>query len=145
MSHFPIVQEPDQIASRRVVAIGVGSLVLFVLGVIATGLFLRQSAGTLEPRGEARVTPEIGQSEIGIVNQTPFGLVGKSDLQKAPQRERLEHYGWVDRQRGIVHIPIERAMELTVQGGTQPVPLPGERHIMSEHPQTQAQPGPVPP
>lgn len=29
----------------------------------------------------------------------------------------LESYGWVDRSAGIVHIPIERAMELTVERG----------------------------
>jgi hypothetical protein len=36
------------------------------------------------------------------------------DLEKlhAREREQLSTYGWVDRQAGIVHIPIERAMEI---------------------------------
>lgn len=29
----------------------------------------------------------------------------------------LEHYGWVDRAGGVVHIPIERAITLAVQEG----------------------------
>jgi len=34
-------------------------------------------------------------------------------LLKQGQNERLNSYGWSDRPNGIVHIPIERAMELT--------------------------------
>lgn len=32
------------------------------------------------------------------------------------QRERLRSYGWVDREAGVVHVPIERAMEVMVGG-----------------------------
>jgi len=49
-------------------------------------------------------------------------------LLKQGQNERLNAYGWADRPNGIVHIPIDRAMELTRQqhsparpdGGTAP-------------------------
>ena len=34
-------------------------------------------------------------------------------LLKQEQTERLETFGWTDRAQGFVHIPIERAMELT--------------------------------
>jgi hypothetical protein len=34
-------------------------------------------------------------------------------LLKSGQNESLNSYGWADRANGIVHIPIERAMELT--------------------------------
>ncbi len=37
----------------------------------------------------------------------------------APALEKLSTYGWVDRQKGIVRIPIERAMALLVQRGLQ--------------------------
>src|SRR5271169_1802806 len=33
------------------------------------------------------------------------------------QENQLNTYGWVDEQAGVAHIPIERAMELTVQRG----------------------------
>ncbi len=39
--------------------------------------------------------------------------------------QRLEHYGWVDRQAGIARIPIERAMQL-VGTGAKPAPMPKE-------------------
>jgi hypothetical protein len=36
---------------------------------------------------------------------------------RAMEDARLHGYGWVDRGAGIIHIPIERAMELTVERG----------------------------
>src|SRR5208337_5654875 len=33
------------------------------------------------------------------------------------QENQLNSYGWVDEKDGVAHIPIERAMELTVQRG----------------------------
>jgi len=33
------------------------------------------------------------------------------------QEERLDNYGWVDQSAGIVRIPVERAMELTLERG----------------------------
>jgi hypothetical protein len=38
-------------------------------------------------------------------------------LMKQGQSERLESYGWTDKASGVVHIPIERAMDLTLEHG----------------------------
>jgi hypothetical protein len=48
-------------------------------------------------------------------------------LQEAPSRDmdqfrtgeaqRLQTYGWIDKEAGVVHIPIEEAMRLTVERG----------------------------
>lgn len=46
----------------------------------------------------------------------PFSSTSFSDFEKK-QNEALTSYGWVDRQAGIVHIPIERAIELTLKKG----------------------------
>jgi len=32
---------------------------------------------------------------------------------KSSQAERLAHYAWIDKQKGVVALPIERAMELS--------------------------------
>lgn len=52
-------------------------------------------------------------------------------LQQVPQldlnayerrnRERLESYQWIDRDGGVVRIPVERAMELLIERGITPV------------------------
>jgi hypothetical protein len=41
------------------------------------------------------------------------------------QERHLNSYGWVDEQSGVAHIPIERAMELTVQRGLPVLPQGG--------------------
>ena len=38
-------------------------------------------------------------------------------LLKQDSNERLNSYGWADKANGIVHIPIDRAMEFTVKQG----------------------------
>jgi len=51
---------------------------------------------------------------------------------KAAQDEILNGYGWVDRQGGIVRIPIERAMDLFPTG------IPGSRNDSGETRRAQA-------
>jgi hypothetical protein len=36
---------------------------------------------------------------------------------QAAQKAKLNSYGWIDKQTGIIHIPIERAMELISRRG----------------------------
>jgi hypothetical protein len=36
---------------------------------------------------------------------------------RAAENAILEHYGWVDRDKGVVHIPIDRAMDLLAERG----------------------------
>src|SRR4029077_7435097 len=40
--------------------------------------------------------------------------VEKLDKVRKEAADTLSSYGWVDKNKGIVHVPIERAMELTI-------------------------------
>lgn len=44
-----------------------------------------------------------------------------SDLEKlqAAQLARIERYGWIDQSKGILRVPIQRAMEIVVSKGEQ--------------------------
>ncbi len=42
---------------------------------------------------------------------------GTSTISKSAQRGTLNSYGWVDKANGVVHIPIERAMQIAVERG----------------------------
>ena len=75
------------------------------------------------------------QSPLVKTTEADTRMVGPEDITKFPQPrlekdERLEindfrleeekmlnSYGWVDQQAGVVHIPIERAMQLVAQRG----------------------------
>ena len=41
------------------------------------------------------------------------------------EEEQLNSYGWVDQNAGVVHIPIDRAMELVAQRGLPTTPQAG--------------------
>jgi hypothetical protein len=105
--------EDDRIATGKLVFVGVASLVaFFIASALAVG-YLRVQQGE---RGPIPVPPEIGQSKIGMVEQTMFELQVRGVRDRAARLERLSSYGWVDRSAGIVHLPIDRAMELVAQG-----------------------------
>lgn len=54
---------------------------------------------------------DAAEAQRKIFSQPPVELM---EL-RAGQQHNLTTYGWVDRDKGIVRIPIDRAIELTVQ------------------------------
>jgi hypothetical protein len=49
---------------------------------------------------------------VAGVRQVPFEVANRRPTLQDRQRATLSHYQWVDRSRGLVRIPIERAMDL---------------------------------
>ncbi len=105
--------EDDRVPSVSIVAVGVAALVLFFLASFVTIAFIRVKEGE---RPLLPVPPEIGQSKIGLVEQQLFETATRGKEDQEARKRRLGSYGWVDRRRGIVRLPIERAMELSAQG-----------------------------
>jgi len=106
-----IVQERDRIPATKIIVIALASIVIFAIGVILATWMLSARTQKLQPHGPGPLPALAGQPEIGIVDQSLFET--PSDFQDR-QRERLDSYGWVDRARGQVHIPVERAMQLVI-------------------------------
>jgi len=67
-----------------------------------------------EPQQSLPTPSEIGRAEIGIVEQRLFELQLEAQRKRQEQLKRLNSYGWVDRQKGLIHLPIDRAIELMV-------------------------------
>ncbi len=107
-------REAVGIRTPMVVAVGFGTLVVFAFAVVATWAVLQYREHHLNPYG-ASVPEVLGQPDINIVNQTPFERDTRAYQLLEKKRERLNAYGWADRERGLVHIPIERAMERVVE------------------------------
>ncbi len=118
--HGAVRSEDDRISTGKIVAVGVGSLVLFFLASLATSVYLRVRQGE---HGPVPIPPEVGQSKIGMVEQQQFDLAVRGERDRAVRLERLGTYGWVDRSTGIAHVPIDVAMEL-VSKGVRPSPAP---------------------
>jgi hypothetical protein len=52
---------------------------------------------------------------VAAVRQAPFEMPVPVPELKQRQRVLLQSYGWVDRQRGVVHIPVKRAIDLVLE------------------------------
>ena len=60
---------------------------------------------------------------------------------QAAQQKQFNSYGWVEREKGVAHIPIERAMQLLVERGLPEVGIGQTRlQLMQARPQTSLQP-----
>jgi hypothetical protein len=77
-------------------------------------LFVRQREVTTEPEFPLA----IGQ-ELRLPAEPRLQRFPANEIYEFRRREEaiLQNYGWVDRNAGIVHIPIEEAMRLTVERG----------------------------
>lgn len=108
--------EEDQIRSRAIVGVGVAALLLFfVASLAAIGAMKRQQA-RINPEGPAPLPAELGKSKIGIIEQRLFESSNQAEVVREVQRAKLESYGWVDRTRGIIRIPVEQGMQLVIAG-----------------------------
>jgi hypothetical protein len=107
--------ERDQrpVSGWRVSGVIAGALIIFTFFVVAAWAQLQQRQKHLSPAGPSH-PQELGKAEINIVNTGLFQLDTRAEDEKAEQRKRLHGYGWVDRDAGVVHIPIERAIERVV-------------------------------
>jgi len=115
----------------------------FMIGLAITGLIIyfiiNGMYAFLDRYERAQMTassPLIPSTEAGRISSR---TVNKADIEKAfenngapllednergqfgnfvmKQEQELNSYGWIDEKAGVAHIPIEKAMELTVQRG----------------------------
>jgi hypothetical protein len=89
-----IERPQDELSARPIVIIGiVGCVAIFAFIVALTAVFTWYE-----------------EQELGLKNagQAPSEL----RLSESEQQAILTQYAWVDQEKGIVRIPVERAMEL---------------------------------
>jgi hypothetical protein len=108
--------EEDRIASAKIVWVGVIALVVFFLGSLAAGMGMTAMRRALNPDGPPPMPAEAGQAKIGVVEQRLFENANQGVAWRDYAQRRLQGTGWVDREKGLVHIPIERAMDLVEKG-----------------------------
>jgi hypothetical protein len=114
----------DEIAYGKVIAVGVVSLAIFAASVVWASVILSHETKKNEQATGATHRPaRITEEEIGIVDQVPFATDTRLHRWRAEHNAKLNGYGWIDREKGIVHVPIERAMD-AIAGGTLPAGAP---------------------
>jgi hypothetical protein len=113
----PATQAEEAIHWGKVIGVGLGAIVIFILAIWISFRFMNAREKLLQPNGPDPIPLQIGQGEIGIVDQVPFDVTRSYAAYRKERTERLNQWGWVDRKQGIVHMPIETAMEKVVAEG----------------------------
>jgi hypothetical protein len=116
MSHRDkLQQEPDRVPTRRLAAIGMVGLVVFAGGALWSSTVQRGATGSV--RSDTAPRPALaGQREVGMVYQPRFDE-GIAAAKNEEARRRLDSAGWVDRDAGVAHVPIEQAMDIVARRG----------------------------
>ena len=115
MTTKKFLQEPDRVPTRRLASIGLAGLLVFGVGALWSTTVQRGATGSV--RSDTAPRPALaGQREVGMVYQPRFDdHIAAARNEEA--RRRLSSAGWVDRDAGVVRIPIEQAMDLVAQQG----------------------------
>jgi hypothetical protein len=121
----------DEIDYAKVIGVGVVSLAIFAVSTWWAASILRSETKKNEQATGATHRPlRVTEEEIGIVDQVPFSVDNRLHRWRAAHNGRLNGYGWVDRSKGIAHVPIEQALNAVASGalpagaptGTEPTP-----------------------
>lgn len=105
----------EEIPTGKIFIVGVVTIVVFTLAVVFSE-WLRARRDATMPQGPAPLPKQVGQAEIGIVDQTMFEVEHRAADLRELQKQHLDSYGWVDRDAGVIHIPIQQAMQQVLQG-----------------------------
>lgn len=109
--------ELTDVSTRFISGFGVGFVAMVILtGLLIWGLF--RFLADLQVRKDAPAPPLAAavpqKPPEPRLQEAPARDLGKA---RAEEEAVLRSYGWVDRNSGIVHIPIERAMTLLLERG----------------------------
>jgi hypothetical protein len=105
----------DSTKGWQVGAVLLVTLLLFTAFVWVTWKQLQGREGHLNPEGPSEPAA-LREPEINLVNTAPFPLDTRAYEETNAQQARLHGYGWVDRDAGVVRMPIEWGIERVVGG-----------------------------
>ena len=111
--------EDKNLPYRKIVGVGVAAVVIFgAVHPLVDDAFSTARKRRCSRPGPPPLPPGVNQYEVGIVNQRMFSLDQRAAQKRLQQMNRLNSYGWIDRQAGVVHIPVDVAMDMLVKEQT---------------------------
>jgi hypothetical protein len=120
--------ETSDINIRGVLGFGVGLLIAGVAIHVLVLLLFTVLSSSESRRGAQPQFPLAAGQENRLPPEPRLQTNPRQDLRDLRSQEEtiLHNYGWVDRNAGIVRIPIDRAMRLTVERELAALPGKGE-------------------
>lgn len=107
-----VAQAQQEMSWPWIIGVGVGSIAIFALATVWSTHILNTTRAEMQPGGPPPIPKQVDQYEVGIVNLRVFALDQRAAQKRLQQMERLRSYGWVDREAGLAHIPIDEAMKM---------------------------------
>jgi hypothetical protein len=109
-------QEQDSINVPQAVVGIVGAIIMLVatyFGIIRVAVsdYNPGEANTVGVQFKPGTAPQ-----FGMLHQTLFESVSDAKQLKRTVKLEMASYGWVDKEKGTAHIPIQRAMQLVSEG-----------------------------
>ncbi len=102
-------QEPDRLSTTTVIVIGIVSALVTIASILLSSELLIQRENALHPGLREEAPASAAPRAIGMLEQTLIREDCYGKRLAEDQRAELGRYGWVDRDQGLVSIPIERA------------------------------------
>ncbi len=113
---FAVSQERDRVANRTLFLVGAGGVLITLVAIFLAGVLLYLRDGRVQPRAiPAGAQPSVAPTTIGMIEQTPIEYTERGIQLRNTQRRELGRFAWVDRDAGIVSIPIDRAERLLLE------------------------------
>ena len=113
-----VLHEGSDVNVRAILGFGAGLLVAAVLIHFMVWLLFLYFSGRETTRDAADYPLATGQA-TRVPPEPRLQTTPREDLRalRAREEEILSSYGWVDKTTGVVRIPIDEAMKLTLQRG----------------------------
>lgn len=114
--HSEVAEDEDVLPAKNVMRV-IAVVILFGIALsFVAYIVLRAREMHLRPDvANPRLFPDQhlpAPHRVATIRQQPFNVARPEPLEIETQRKSLESWGWVDRRRGIVRMPIERAIDL---------------------------------
>jgi len=116
--------EPDRVGTRLVTRFALVVVILSVAAMLlVAALFKLLERGAMRRDAVAADAAGLERREHRAPPQPRLQVNAPRHLRefRSAEEERLAGYGWMDRATGMVHIPIERAMDLIARRGVAPL------------------------
>ncbi len=109
-------QQPEAIRWGRILVIIGGTIALFASSVVIVWVMGAALSDRRNP-AHREYPAALRQRSINLLEQVPMPIAMHGYELRDEQLRRLDGWGWVDRERGIIHVPVEREMDRMVREG----------------------------
>ena len=117
--HVDVGHEASDVDIRAIFQFGAGLVVVGVVSALVVGLLFGYLTRREDRAAGQRNFPLAVSQDERLPPEPRLQSTPRQDLNdlRAAEEETLKSYQWVDRNAGVVRIPIDEAIKLTIQRG----------------------------